>query len=533
MITQAQTSFFRKMLLGVLFLYGFIYTYHAMAGCLDNDLGWQLAFGKTTLQAGIPYTDTATWTYFDKSWINHEWGSSILWWLLFSHSGYYSIVALVSVCAWLAFALVPWAFRQKISITTLAVSLFTIHASAFYLAPRPTILISILFVLLCATLERIPDKKWYWVWPLLVWLWAALHGSWILAFIIIGLYICGNILSSVVSSKYAVVQSRWTTQNYLSVIGLSLMSLAATCINPYGFRLWQEIIEYFTKNYYQQFITEWMPSYTYPIYWLSLIIITCVSVCIVHAYQQKKLSLTHALLLAAFIYAGFSHKRNITFALLLSTPLIAGYVTHILTALKTTFVRSAAWSLKLLTGKILLTLLACTLLTYHGAQLLLSSRYDADIFKQTNYLSAYGFPVGAAQTLARIPHTGPRHIFNEFHWGGYLQIALPNDSIYIDGRGTVSWLSDQHTSLYETYRDIRFHTDGLAKLNNTSADTIILHKNFVSVPNPDIWNRLAFPQNYLDAILTPEPTDLEKELRRQTHWRMIYEDALSELWVKK
>jgi hypothetical protein len=58
----------------------------------DYDLGWHLRFGRDALLDKFQFLDTYTWSYYGQPWVNHEWGGDILYWLLYSNFGYFSLV---------------------------------------------------------------------------------------------------------------------------------------------------------------------------------------------------------------------------------------------------------------------------------------------------------------------------------------------------------------------------------------------------------------------------------------------------------
>lgn len=522
----------RKLTLVALFLFGLVYTYHEISHRLDNDFGWQLRFGQETIANSFPYRDTYTWTYANRPWINHEWGTSIIWWLIYSRLGYFGIPALVAIVAWLSFALIPLVFKQKISILTLLASLLAVRADVFYLAPRPTILVVGFFVLLCLTLERIPEKKWFYAWPALFWCWAAIHGSWILGFIIILIYLFGNGLQTLLARRYSFfTASAWRQKHYAQTLAVALVSFLVIGLNPYTYQIWSEVGMYFTHTYYQQFITEWMSSLVYPVYWLSLLISTIALVLAAHAFLHKRLLTPQLLLFIALFIAGLQHKRNLTFTLLVAIPLLSGYAMLVTTSLKKTFQSSKIFPQNPRLNNALWGLLLI-LLSFHTGRFLISSRFDTTLWTERNFFAAYGFPVAAVEALNQMPFTKPLYIFNEFHWGGYLVWNLPQHRLYIDGRGTVSWSLDPPTSLYEEYRRLRFGQDGLSKLEATPATTILIYKKYLGIPKPDVWNRWSFSAVYLDKLTQPKPSELENDLRLSKRWTLIYEDYLAEIWQK-
>ncbi len=528
------SSHLNKLTVIALLIFGLIYTYHGMSHRLDGDFGWQLRFGKESVENSFPYLDTYTWTYYGHPWINHEWGTSILWWLIYSKIGYFAIVMLVSAAIWAAFALVPRIFAPRLTIVSLLVSLLAIKAASFYIAPRPTILTIIFFAILWWTLERIPQKKYYYCWPLLMWIWSALHGSWILGFIIIDIYLFGNLAQHIFSRYYTFFKpSMWKRGDYGRVTLFGALAFFATALNPYGLRLWGEIGAYFSYSYYKNFISEWLPSYVYPIYPLSLVLATIAAVLVARAFIYKRVTLVQLALFAALFVSGMQYKRNMTYLILLTVPVFTLYAHAMIHEIKK--VVNGKNKMTLLLRQLTPVILTCFIfsLTLGAGRRLLTSRFDKTLWDKQVYLAAYGFPVTAAEFIQALPRQSPLFIFNDFHLGGYLNWVLPSDKIYIDGRGTVSWSLNSSTTLYQEFRAIRFEKNGLTKLEKTQANIVLIRKKYLGLPTPDVWNSFIFSSAYLDKILEPSQSELEQDLRSSTKWGLVYEDSLAEVWRRQ
>ena len=143
------------------------------------------------------------------------------------------------------------------------------------------------------------------------------------------------------------------------------------------------------------------------------------------------------------------------------------------------------------------------------------------------------FPYEAAEVLKKEIGDKKIPIFNEFSWGAYLNWNVPNALVFLDGRGTATWMwSDKITTL-EKYRMLKFEKDGLKELEKMPAQYILLKSEKVSsYTRPDFVNRLLFPENELSKILFAEQSQLEIDLRASDNWTLIHEDFLSNLWKK-
>jgi hypothetical protein len=120
--------------------------------------------------------------------------------------------------------------------------------------------------------------------PLLFAIWANCHIGWIIGFAILLLGAGGGIVRGDTT-----VRSRWLI--------VSLTSLAATLINPYGWRLWRFSIEmaHLTRK-----IAEWQPLWTSPfVNWLPW----GIAVVLVCVFARRWLTVDRFIVLAGLAYA--------------------------------------------------------------------------------------------------------------------------------------------------------------------------------------------------------------------------------------
>jgi len=138
----------------------------------------------------------------------------------------------------------------------------------------------------------------------------------------------------------------------------------------------------------------------------------------------------------------------------------------------------------------------------------LTVRLPADIWADTAVLGHYKIPMAAVRFLAHETNTGPKTIFNYFDWGGYIIWTLPEDKIFLDGRGTATWRRSISKTLLEEYFDIVYQPGGIEKLNAEPARYVLL---------PDA---------------PTEPQELKNELDASPDWKRIYSDDVSVIWKR-
>jgi hypothetical protein len=217
------------------------------------DLGWHLAAGDLIRERGsIPFQDPWAFTLADKQWINLSWLWDVIASVVYAYTGFGGITILVVTCGAIIVGYLTSITRGS-GASALAVCVSVLAASVFYpafatppniyLAASPntsTMLFSVIFYALCLKKQRYPL-------PLLMVLWANLHGGFMMGFLIIGLF--GGV---------ALLRRDWENFGYLGLAGVGC--LVATLVNPHGWHIYVGVIDTL-GNFVQAHITEWWPYF--------------------------------------------------------------------------------------------------------------------------------------------------------------------------------------------------------------------------------------------------------------------------------
>lgn len=523
--------------LGVILI--FTFTLSILSRTFDGDFGWHLRFGQETLAGHLPYTDSYTWTYAGQAWTNHEWGGDVLFWVMYHYVGFFWLEVLITACVTTAFVLLPVVFRRRLTLSGLLANGIALWSVDYLISMRQTTMAPLFFVALIFTLEKISlpgvdgqrGRRWLLTWPVLFWLWAALHGSWILGFIVITIYAAGHLGQHVVHrlAPDHFDDSTWNVHTFLDVLQAAAFAFAATVLNPYGLGLWGEIGSYFTQNYFKNYITEWLPSYTFPIYWSFFVLIGTGLVLAVRGLLHRKITIAQFLLLLALMWTGVTARRNSVYSVLVVAPLLAAAFEAIFAACSQFIQKKPLLKEKMyLYSSALVVVLLVFGSIWHGRHI----RYLTDPWHDDAFLASRGFPIGAVHALEREP--ADQKIFNEFHWGGFLNWTLPSSTVYLDGRGTATWMATPTTTLYQAYRALRFDPNGLTKIETTPANYILLQKQFTGYDvAPNFLNRLTFDAVDLALVTSTTTTQLERDLAHSPRWEKMYEDPLSLLFKRR
>lgn len=490
---------FIALLTGALFLF----ILAVMSNSFDPDLGWHLRFGQTFWQTKtFPYYDTATWPHAGQLWINHEWGGDILTWPLYQNYGYQWLLFLASMLLTVAFIGINYAFRRTVTISAMVAALVSVWFVTHIIAPRLAMLTPLFLMITIALLERAQLKKICWLIPLTFYTWSILHGSWVLGFIVLGIYALGNVIQKTVKIKlWNNEPASWRPLQHIAIAGG--LSAPLILINPYGSDIYREVIAYFTTSFYKQHITEWVPSYYAPLYWHTFLLLGFSLCLFVYALFKKRLSAPQTLLWIAFTAAGVMAKRQAILLALISGPLFAAAGEHSARLVMVTFfpTKKAADEVKRMIVILALPSLILCLFAY-----IFKIRWSNDVWSDTWLLTQNRIPVTAVQFLATQINYQSTTIFNYFTWGGYIDWVLPKTKLFLDGRGTVTWMFGPTETTLEHYFKLLYRPNGLKEIGQG-------------------------PTQYI--LLSSEKSQLEKDLDQSTSWKKIYTDERAIIWQRK
>ncbi len=196
----------------------------------DPDLWHRLAVGEYLWQTGhFPKGDTFSYLADYQALADHEWGSAVVFYALWSLGGGTAIVLAKIATLSATLALTVWAGMGGRRPTILLAGFYAVILLAllpsFQSAVRCMVFTHVLFALWVWWWQRerrgraVPG----WLYPMTMVLWANLHGGFVVGLVWLGL----------LTGLEAAYRGPWKT--WASRLGLCL---AATLVTPYGWRLW-------------------------------------------------------------------------------------------------------------------------------------------------------------------------------------------------------------------------------------------------------------------------------------------------------
>lgn len=186
----------------------------------DSDWGWHYRYGEYFFQTGkILRQDIFSSSMPGYAWINHSWLYDIVVYLLYSLGGFPALIIAGAVVGTLIFAIVVRPlFRQWFFLAFFAPIYLSVAWTGLELGLRAqTVGLLFFSVFIARLVASEKDRRKLFAVPLLFFLWANFHGS----------FLIGVVLLMV----YALTKR---------TMGIVLASIIATLVNPFGWHIYEE-----------------------------------------------------------------------------------------------------------------------------------------------------------------------------------------------------------------------------------------------------------------------------------------------------
>lgn len=220
----------------------------------DADMLWHLRTGQDILATGhFPWRDAYSWTMQGQEWIAKEWLSQVLFALAFRLAGWTGVALLALTAACTAYALVFAALERRAGWPLALGAVWLIGlAGNFHLLARPHVLawpVAVWFaigLLEAAEAGRAPR----WIFALVMALWANLHGSFLLGFILTPFFAWESLWRT--REPRVALAGRWTR--------FDLACLLAAMVHPYGWHVYAAAQKVLELGPALSLISEWRPQ---------------------------------------------------------------------------------------------------------------------------------------------------------------------------------------------------------------------------------------------------------------------------------
>jgi hypothetical protein len=455
----------------------------------DSDTWWHLASGRYMVQEGhIPVTDPFSHTQSGMPWIDHGWLAQLLLYGIYALGGWaglaLSVAMLVTVAWW-------FVYRQcegQPYVRAFAVVWGAIASSVIW-AARPQVVSFALAAVVAFLLHRYKHHNGRllpWL-PLLVLVWANMHGGYAIAFILMLCYLVGEIANRLLGHPEDRTLS-WDQLVHLAIV--TVLCFVAVGINPHTWQMWLYPFRTVGIGVLRDFIQEWQSPDFHQAWqqpFLALLLITLV----VLGRASRRANFTDLALLVVWSGAALLAGRNMAIFAIVAVPIVARYGSIALEHQMQTW-REVPWlrrwfaeaSQPLASRRVLSAFNWLLLLMVILAALIKVSLPLRPAAVEEAVRAA--MPVDAVAAIRTQQPPGP--MFNSYNWGGYLIFTLwPDYPVFVDGR----------TDLYDdaflrTYLDIYTAADDWqAALANYDVRLMIIERESVLAKvlrrEPGIW----------------------------------------------
>jgi hypothetical protein len=265
----------------------------------DNSFLWHVRAGALQLEAGeVLRSDPFSFTHAGEAWRTQSWLAELAYGFLERLAGGLvwvgPMIALVGLIT-LAFAgMAVYARVRSIRAVTVSVSVLAL-GFLYFSVPRPVLLSFALLAVLMVVLAQSERLAWALV-PLL-WLWALLHATWVIALAVVALEIVRR------RSKKLVLAGA--------------MAGVVTLLTPHGIEMWRFALNLSSDREALAYLSEWQPpDFTSAVLWPFLVMLVGLLV----AAVGGRFSMWDLTVVVPILLLGLMQERTVFVALLLLLP---------------------------------------------------------------------------------------------------------------------------------------------------------------------------------------------------------------------
>jgi len=430
-----------------------------------HDYWFYVRIGKDILQTGvISRVDTFSYTYPGRPIFYQPWLAAVIFWWAHSLGGATLTFLMRGICIGITFATI-WILMRNVGTGTKLATLLTIllglSSSLIWWSVRPQLFAFPLFALMLWILWNWQNghARFMWTLPILTLLWANLHGSFILAFVLMGsalLFGAGD------RKKLAL----WF-----------VLSLFATLLNPRGIFVWQFVSDMLSSPSDQLFATEWRPpvnaGWQMNIFfaWLLLFIPLV-------ALSPRRLSVLEWIWFLGFGWLALSGLRYVIWFMFIMAVLSGALLAELLKSFQhAPAVENSNPKFNYALSAFIFIL---PLMMLPG----LREAWWKDSPPPYNEATT---PIAATKWLAAHPDlAGP--LFDEYTFGSYLTFALPSRLLWIDNRFNA--YPPEHWKKYQTISSAQYPWESLLDQDKVNLLMLSLSSQKVlvqAVEDSDQW----------------------------------------------
>jgi hypothetical protein len=481
----------------------------------DADTGWHIRNGELILSThSIPRTDPFSSTMQGKTWYAWEWLYDVVIGAVHEWAGLNGVIFVSALIIALTFALM---FRFALArggtmVGTILLTLLAIGAASIHFLARPHLLswllTAIWFYVLDSSESDPAKKRRLFLLPIIMLLWANVHGGFLMGFLLLGAYLLPNLLYVLRSKDSA--ERRQTAKRAKELLGVGLLSALLSLVNPYGYMLYIHIYQYLSNHFLMDHINEFQSPNFHGLPQQCFLLLCLVAVVSMAAWRVR-VALADLLVILFAIASGLYASRNLPTSAILLTMVLAPFMTSHSRSNDELTSRDVprskvisyfdSFALRMETierhmrGHLLpvLTVLVGLWVCAHAATLGLSAPVAARFSEKK-------FPVHAVGFIQQRRMSGP--VFAPDDWGGYL--------------------------IYRLYPTVKVVTDDRHDLYGEK-----FFKDYLKLIRVEVGWESVLSKNNIRTVLVPSGSPLAAALEERPAWNSEYRDDTSELFQLK
>ncbi|MFC1790245.1 hypothetical protein ACFLZP_02035 [Patescibacteria group bacterium] len=470
---------------------------------IDPDFGWHLRVGEYIWQTkSIPFKDLFSFSLPGYPYVYHSWLAELLIYFFYRSFGLWGVTffytGLLVLATWL---LAKMAFKRVrlfwvFWFTLLLVPL--VQAVVYLRVQTITFLGLVLTYLFIRGFLKNRSKRIWWL-PLVFLFWANLHGGFVLGlfflaslwFVEVLLLLLVHIVPFKAYGQIGALNLKKVTKLFLVILACALMTL----VNPYGFKLYGQVLGMGTNQFALKHNLDWLPLIrpTGPSVLAAGLLYMGLGLIL---FFQSRVEMREKIMLLLLFFLSLKMNRFAPALVVVWIPALIIFIQDLIRKAPEVFK-------KLRPGLVFFGLFLVGVLSVLGGNFLVRMKeayQDESAFAREMPLP-YRYPDGAVEYIKNNPV--PERIFNDYNWGGYLIWKLPERKFFIDGRMDNFFVED------EPFAAQQWRVTNLA---------------------PD-WQEIL--ENYqIEAILLASKWPVVQALRISSDWQIVYEDEGSILFIK-
>jgi hypothetical protein len=357
-----------------------------------------------------------------------------------------------------------------------------------------------LFMLITLAILTNGGKRLYWL-PVVMVIWANLHGGFILGLVLQMIFILGSVLES-----HLPIKKNWKDalrQQKLPAMVL-LLSIIALGLNPFGYELLAFPFQV-SKGVFSVMINEWRAPDLQEMWYFRLYLVAFV---LLMTLAKRSSTWTERFLIVFFLNAALAHVRHVSLMLIALAPFTARMLDSCFDKVRHKTVKheeSKQLQLSTKSGPIATLVIALILIIsgsidHRSLGFLTPQKMFSVETEQLNQLVDY---------LEENQPTG--NMFNEYALGGYLLYALtPPPKVFIDGRADM--YGEQILSDYNSIRSSCSKRQEL--LDQYAIDWVVFDTSsdlLMDLKNSGFW-QTAFENDDYEVLTRGDISDTSEEV---------------------